>query len=188
MSYLLNLLDSRKSIRKYENRSISRSKIISCIEAARLSPSACNIQPWQFVVIDSAKVLRKITNTAFAGIYYPNKFACSAPVLIAVIARPDKTVGRMANYIHGDRYYLFDVGFACSNLILRAKELKLGSCVIAWFDHERVKKVLKISPSLHVIALIAIGYASSDGKKTRASKNRKKIANIMKFNVGSSNR
>lgn len=179
MKNIIELLKKRRSIRKYTNKPISRDKLLSCIEAARLSPSACNIQPWEFVIIDDEKLRNKLTKEAFKSTFYPNQFARKAPVIIVVLAKPDKTVNRMAGYIHGKNYFLFDIGIACSNLILKAYELNVGSCIMAWFDKEKVREILKIPNIKKIVALISLGYF----KKNRTfKKNRKNINKIVKFN------
>ncbi|WP_443897986.1 nitroreductase family protein, partial [Paraprevotella clara] len=49
---LSELIQKRQSDRKYESRPVSREMVMKCLEAARLAPSACNSQPWKFVVVD----------------------------------------------------------------------------------------------------------------------------------------
>ena len=180
MNNIIELLLTRRSVREYVNKPISRDKLLSCIDAARLSPSACNVQPWEFIIIDDIKLKDKLTKEIFKGKFYPNKFSRKAPVIIVVLGKPDKTVDRMAYYIHGDNYFLLDIGIACSNLILRAHELNIGSCLLAWFDKEKVRKILKISNKKKIIALISLGYAK---KKQTSTTTRKNINEILQFNI-----
>ena len=51
----IELARTRQSVRKYLNRPVEKEKIDLCIEAARIAPSACNAQPWKFIVIKGAK-------------------------------------------------------------------------------------------------------------------------------------
>ena len=79
----LDLVKKRQSDRKYKNTPVDREKIIKCLEAARLAPSACNSQPWKFVVVDDPQLLPEMASAA-AGMGM-NKFAVQSPVIVAVV-------------------------------------------------------------------------------------------------------
>ena len=66
---LLDLVKQRRSIRNYLDKPVEREKIIACLEAARLAPSACNSQPWKFIVVDDETVKNNLCDTAFRGLY-----------------------------------------------------------------------------------------------------------------------
>lgn len=176
LNNILNLLQNRKSVRVYNNKHIDKGTILSCLEAARLSPSACNKQPWEFIVMKNNK---STIGKLFVGKFYPNKFAEKAPIVIAVIANPDEKTSRMAEYIHGEKYYLVDIGIACSNLILRAWELGLGSCIIGWFDKDLAHHLLQLPKRKQVIALITLGYF--DRRISSKRKCRKSIKEVVRF-------
>ena len=80
---ILDLIQKRQSDRMYEQRSVSREQILKCLEAARLAPSACNSQPWKFVVVDDPKMVAQMGEAA-AGMGM-NKFAKEVPVIVAVV-------------------------------------------------------------------------------------------------------
>ncbi len=179
MDTLISILKTRSSIRKYKTDHVDRSLILKCVEAARLSPSACNIQPWEFVIIDDAELKRKVSDQAFDGIYSQNKFAKLAPVLVVVLAHPDLATSKVAKCIHGDKYYLIDIGIACSNFILQAHELGLGCCLLGWFDIIAIKKIMQLSEDMIVACMLTLGYPEFDKLEI---KNRKNINEIIKFN------
>ncbi len=85
----LELVRSRRSIRRFLPKPVEREKILTCLEAARLAPSAENVQPWRFVVIDDPDLKKRLCGQIFSGIYFPSKFASEAPVLILILARLD---------------------------------------------------------------------------------------------------
>ena len=78
----MEVIKARRSIRKYQEKPVEREKINDCLEAARLAPSACNSQPWHFIVIDDPKVKEAFCKEAFSGVYNMTKFAEKAPVLL----------------------------------------------------------------------------------------------------------
>ncbi|MBD3271239.1 MAG: nitroreductase, partial [Elusimicrobia bacterium] len=81
----LDLITKRKSIRSYASRPVARNLVEQCIEAARLAPSACNSQPWHFIILDDPIMKNKVARAAFTGIYSMNAFAEHAPVLIIIV-------------------------------------------------------------------------------------------------------
>ena len=83
----LDLVKKRYSLRNYYNRKVEREKIELCLEAARLAPSACNSQPWFFIVIDDKVSKDTITEKTHLGFLKMNKFISKAAVIIAVIHR-----------------------------------------------------------------------------------------------------
>jgi nitroreductase len=71
---LLDLIKHRKSVRNFLDRSIEREKLMMCLEAARLAPSACNSQPWKFIVVDDGQLKNRLCVAAFSGVYSMNSF------------------------------------------------------------------------------------------------------------------
>lgn len=82
---LSELILARRSVRKYQPQAVPRELIDRCLEAARLAPSACNSQPWHFIIIDDETAKNRLCEAAFGGIYSSNKFVKSAPVIVVII-------------------------------------------------------------------------------------------------------
>lgn len=124
---LLELLKQRKSVRKFLDRPVEREKIMMCLEAARVAPSACNSQPWRFIVVDDRELKNKLCDVAFSGIYSINSFCKTAPVIVVVISEKSKFLARIGGMFRGTKYYLIDIGIACEHFVLQAEELGLGT-------------------------------------------------------------
>ena len=122
---------------------------MKCLEAARLAPSACNSQPWTFVVVDDPGLKGRLAETAFSGVFSMNGFVREAPVIIAVVSEKAKFLATVGNYVRDTRFYLIDMGIACEHLVLQAAELSIGSCWIGWFNEKAVKRILNIPFDLH---------------------------------------
>jgi nitroreductase len=174
----LNLVRKRKSIRDFLNTPIEKKKINLCLEAARQAPSACNAQPWHFIVVDNSSIKRRLCEEAFGGIYAINKFVKSAPVVIVVISEKRRFLSRLGSYLRDTRFYLIDIGIACEHLILQATELGLGSCWIGWFNEKKVKKILNIPHHKRVEVLIALGYPKTE----KEAPPRRSLEEIISFN------
>ncbi|MEN3044359.1 MAG: nitroreductase family protein [Candidatus Hydrothermales bacterium] len=177
----------RFSCRKFKDHKVEREKILKCIDAARLSPSACNSQPWRFIVVDDEKLVKKIAEVATQGIYgVINKFLFEVPCIIVVAADKEKFIARLGGRIVGTQYYLIDIGIASEHLVLQAQELGLGTCYIGYFNEKGIKKILNIPENFKVPLLIAIGYPDNIYKEEDIIKikfkARKKLSEIVYFN------
>lgn len=173
------LVRSRRSIRRYLPKPVEREKILACLEAARLAPSASNAQAWRFLVIDDPKLKKTFAEKAFSGIYSPTKFAAEAPVLILILAKLDFITNRIARQIQKVPFFLIDIGIAGQHLVLQAEELGLGTCWIGWFDMRKTRTFFKIPRKYKIVSLLALGYYE---KKAVGEKKRKPLEDIAWFN------
>ena len=178
---LLDLMKHRKSVRDFLDRPVEREKIAMCLEAARVAPSACNSQPWRFVVVDEPSLKNQLCKVAFSGIYSINSFCKMAPVIVVVISEKSRFIARVGGMFRGTKYYLIDIGIACEHFVLQAEDLGLGTCWIGWFNEKRVKSVLNIPQHKKIDVLLALGYY--DGKKLKSGHDREPADEIASFNT-----
>jgi len=174
----LELAQKRKSCRSYSSKPVERGSIEQCLEAARLAPSACNSQPWHFIVIDSIDLKDKVAQQAFSGIYGMNTFAGEAPVIVAVVRERSKYVAELGGQVRGVKYSMIDVGIACDHFTLQAEEEGLGTCWLGWFNERAVKKILNLPRWMKIDILISLGHPTEDVTK---DKNRKHINEMSEF-------
>ncbi len=174
-----DLIRSRRSIRRFLPDPVEREKILACVEAARLAPSAENAQPARFLVIDEPALKEKLAGEAFSGIYGMTQFAAHAPVLVVVLAVRDNLLHRLGGSLQGTPFYLLDVGIAGEHFVLKAEDQGLATCWVGWFDARRVRKVLRIPRTYKIAALFPLGYAAS---RPPAETKRKALAEIAWFN------
>lgn len=177
MSFL-ELVKNRQSIRTYSDISIEREKLNRCLEAARLSPSACNSQPWRFIVVDTPELKDKIAKSTFSELVSFNKFSLTAPALVVVTASKGNLKTKVGQMITNIPYYLIDIGIAAEHFCLQAAEEGLGTCMIGWFNEKEIKKHLNIPKNKRVSLVIAIGYPKSDIIR---AKNRKPLEEVSNF-------
>jgi len=136
-------IQKRRSIRAYEKAAIPKEKIEKILEAARLAPSAMNIQPWYFIVVTDAEKKEKISKSGrFAG------FLKETPVVI--VGCGDSRAS--------PKWHVVDVSIAMQNMVLAATGEGLGTCWIGSFDEKLVKDILNIPEHYKVVALLAVGY------------------------------
>jgi nitroreductase len=160
MSTLMEIIRSRRSVRGYRDLPVEDEKIRELVEAARLAPSACNSQPWRFVAA-RGETKRELVDKALGRLVVGNRWAQTAPVVIAACADLSFVTHKVAAQVQGLEFHLLDMGIAVEHLVLRAAELGLGTCWIGWFDEAEVRRVLKIPKGVRVTALVTVGYPSS---------------------------
>ncbi len=174
----LELVKKRQSIRKYLPKTVSRETIDKCIEAARLAPSACNSQPWTFIIVDNPDKTSELANAAFSGIYSMCTFVKKAPVIIVVITEQSSYAARVGSFLKNIQYSLIDIGIACEHFVLQAAEEGVGTCMIGWFSEKKVKKFLKLPKSAKIDMLISMGYPDDEEMR---EKNRKPIEEVREY-------
>lgn len=152
------LIQKRRSIRKYKPDPVDDETILRLLEAARVAPSWEDKQCWQFIVIKSPET-RAALGEAFAEGNPGKKSLNAAPVVIVCCGDPSKSG------IMGDRhYYMMDTGIAMEHLILAAANEGLGTCWLGLFDEDKVKQVLGIPKEWRVTAMSPLGVPDQDPK------------------------
>jgi len=173
------ILRGRRSIRRYLPTPVDPEKIRTCLEAARLAPSAHNAQPWRFVVVDDPELKDRLTAAAFSGIYSGSKFAARAPVIIVLLVELEFVTNRIGARLQGVPFHFLDMGIAGEHIVLQAEELGLATCWMGWFNYRKVRKVLDIPRKYKVVAMMPIGYAE---KRPSREPPRKTFEEVVTFN------
>lgn len=175
---LNQIILTRRSVRKYQDKPVEREKIDACLEAARLAPSACNSQPWHFIVLDDPQVKNDFCQQAFSGVYAISKWAAQAPVLIAAVSDKGTFTSRVGNFFRRTEFYLVDHGIACEHLVLRAWDQGLGTCWIGWLDADKAAKFFNLPKGKKIEHLIALGYPA----ETPEPRPRKTFKELVSYN------
>jgi nitroreductase len=135
-------IEERHSIRAYEDTPVPREKLERILEAARLAPSARNVEPWHFIVVTDKEKSKALSRGLYA------KFLSQAPVVI--VACGDKKAS--------PEWYAIDVALAVENMVLVAVSEGLGTCCVGSFNEKDIKATLKIPPNFEVLVMLAVGY------------------------------
>lgn len=145
---VMTAIKRRRSIRAYKSTEVEDEKLNLILEAARLSPSARNLQNWKFIVVRDKKLRERLVEAA-AG----QEFVGEAPVTLIACATASErimTCGQPANTI--------DLSIALSFMMLEAAELGLGTCWLGSFYEDKVKEVLNLPEGYRVVAMTPLGY------------------------------
>lgn len=175
---MLDLISSRQSDRKYSNQPVEKEKLDRITEAARLSPSACNAQPWKFIVVTENHLIKRIAEAASAKILGMNTFVSQAQTLIIIVREKPNFSSRVGATIKKKDYSLIDIGIAAENICIQAEAEGLGSCILGWFDEDLLRNILTIPRSKRIELIITLGYSMSDQRK----KSRKPSFEVISYN------
>jgi nitroreductase len=131
-----------------------------------LAPSACNAQPWKFVVVDEEVLKQQVGEAAMSmGM---NTFCPLVPCIVAVVLEKPNLLSAVGSVLKDKEYTLIDLGIAAEHFCLQAAELGLGTCMIGWFDEKKVRQLLGIPKNKRIPLLITVGYPDDPTRaKTR---------------------
>jgi nitroreductase len=159
MDEIMEVIRRRFSCRSFRPEPVPRQQLSELIDAARWAPSAGNLQPWRFVVVEDGAARRAIAASA-----YGQRFIADAPAVIVVCV-----VAAESSRVYGDRgrhlYCLQDSAAAVENLLLAATGAGLGTCWIGAFDEAAVARALVLEAGWRPVALIPVGYPDEQPRR-----------------------
>ncbi len=176
----LALAEARQSARKYVDKPVEKEKLLRCLEAARMAPSASNSQPWRFIVADDKALIAGLAKAARGPMRSFNNFVKQAPVIVTIVLEKPKAVTEIGMKVKEKEWPLMDIGITAEHFCLQATEEGLGTCMLGWFDEAEVKRLLQIPPAKTVALLITLGY-TPEGYKHR-KKIRKPMDKMVTWN------
>jgi nitroreductase len=158
----------RRSVRSYASTPIPPASLERLRAALRSAPSACNFQPWHFVLVTNAELRKQVAAACFDQLWMAD-----APLIVVGCGLPRQAYKHMGG--HGVSVDV-DVAIALDHLTLAAVAEGLGTCWIGAFNEEEVKRLLGIPAAAKVVALIPVGYAAPPDGNTPLEDARRKPA------------
>lgn len=169
----LDICEKRQSCRKYDTeKAVEREKLDAVLEAARLSPSACNGQPYHITVCKGETAKKVAKATMSMGL---NSFADQSPILLVISEEPYVRSAALGSKISGNDYRSMDMGILSAYITAAACEQGLSTCIIGWLDGEKIGEICDIKNTVRLV--ITLGYAHPDDKLR--SKKRKDISELV---------
>lgn len=164
----------RESCRAYdETRPVEEEKLQAILEAVRLSPSACNGQPYHLTVCRGEKAREAAKATQGMGM---NKFASQAPVLIVISEMPYVKTAALGAKVKGNDYRSIDIGIAAAYLTAAATEQGLSTCILGWLDDDKLRKICGVAGAVRLV--ITLGYAKTNAIR---QKKRKALSELVSY-------
>jgi nitroreductase len=197
---LLEIIQTRRSVRHFEDRAVAREDLNRLLEAARWAPSNHNRQPWKFLVIEDRERIRELAEqvrigmeakvrtlpeiaaTHAAGLVHYGTFFAAAPVLIVALHKlPIAAAAALwettphPELVSGEP---LSVAMAMQNLLLAAHAMGLGTCVMtAPLLADNLAETLQVLPGFAITSLIAVGHPEGSFPPPR----RKSLEQIAEF-------
>lgn len=156
----LEIAKCRQSCRNFDkDRMVEEEKILSILEAARLSPSACNGQPYHITVCKGGTAKKVAKATTGMGM---NKFSLDAPIQLVISEKPYVKSAALGAKHKGNDYRSIDIGIVSAYITAEALANGLGSCILGWFDSDKIEKICSLDGAVRLV--ISVGYPKSDDK------------------------
>ena len=168
----MEIAEQRQSCRSYDpTRAGEGEKIDRILEAARLSPSACNGQPYHITVCRGEAAEKVAKATQGMGM---NKFASDAPIMLVISEEDYVKTAAFGAKIKKNDYRSIDIGILSAYVTAQAAAEGLGSCILGWLDDMKIREICGLDKPVRLV--ITIGYAK-DGEVLR-NKKRKDISEL----------
>lgn len=156
---MVDIILSRRSIRRYEQQPIPKETMKLILETGRMAPSAANRQPWHFIVVTNQELKEKLSKWRFS------RFLKNSAAVIVGCGE-------------ASRWATIDVSIALENMVIAAWSLGVGSCWIGGFNEKEVKELLGIPDNIRIIALLSLGYPAEQPTPRR----KKPLEQIVHYN------
>lgn len=169
------IAQTRQSCRAYNPaREVEQEKLDCILQSARLSPSACNGQPY-FITVCKGETAKKVAKaTQGMGM---NKFASDAPVMLVISEKPYVASAALGAKVKKNDYRSIDIGILSAYITAEAAAQGLGSCILGWLNDDEIRKICELDAAVRLV--ITLGYAK-DEDKLRAKK-RKDVDELVKI-------
>ena len=154
MNEVVNTIFKRRSIRKYKPQKIDPVLFKTLLQAAMAAPTACNSQPWEFVIVTEDEIMTKLRKALYSGDY-------NAPAAIVVCGNP-----KIGNNFAAKYYWVQDCSAATQNILLSATELGLGTVWIGVYPLQNVintvSGILNLPDNVIPLCVIYLGYPAEE--------------------------
>ena len=177
MSDYFDLIRRRESCRNFDpNRPVEKEKLQRCAEAAWIAPSACNGQPWHYLIVTNQELVEKLRPLMME--LNMNKFVKSCPAFAVVLEENTILKVSLSQKLKDQDFAPIDVAFSASQFCYAATEQGLSTCIIGWHNEQKVRELFNLPKTTRVRLILAIGYAASDALR---EKKRKPIEDVITF-------
>ena len=169
------IIKARQSCRKYNaERAVEDEKLAAVLESARLSPSACNGQPYHITVCHGETAMAVAKGVMGMGM---NKFAADAPVLLVISEEDYVASAAFGARVKGNDYRSIDIGILSAYITAEATAQGLSTCILGWLDDAAIRKICDLNAPVRLV--ITLGYAKEDDKLR--NKKRKEMNDLVTY-------
>ena len=168
------IANNRQSCRRYDpTRPVEDEKLQRILETARLSPSACNGQPYHITVCRGEAAKKAAAAVQGMGM---NGFAPDAPILLVISEMPYVKTAALGAKLKGIDYRSIDIGILSAYITAEAAAQGLGTCILGWLDDDKIRKICDLDQPVRLV--ITLGYAKEDALR---AKKRKELSELVTY-------
>ena len=172
-----DIIVNRQSCRSYDSeKPVEREKLEAILHAARLSPSACNGQPY-FITVCEGELAKKIGKICVDNVAGINKFAPEAPVQLVISEMPYSRSAAIGAKLKKNDYRSIDIGILAAYITAAATEQGLSTCILGWLDDKEIRELCGLEYTVRRV--ITLGYAKENDPLR--PKKRKEMENLVKY-------
>jgi nitroreductase len=166
------LIHNRESIRNYDsNRTVPKEILKKILDAGRMAPSACNYQPWKFLMISSSSMLEKVRTS------YQRDWFKDAPHILVILGLKNQAWNRSYD---GYNSIETDVAIAMTHIILAAENEGVGACWVEAYNPTLLKEAINPGENQLIFGIVPLGYPKPGFQKIFMKK-RKSLEEIVDF-------
>jgi len=174
-------IEKRRTIRKFTDHYITDDKIKEIISSARWAPSWANTQVWEFIVIRDRELIKEVTET-YSETNPAKKCSINSSAVIVACAKKNISGCKKGEQTTKfSEWFMFDLGMAVQNILLKAHDLGIGSVVVGSLNHDECRKILSLPDEYEVVVAIPLGIPEVEGKKAPARKELRNFVYLDKF-------
>jgi nitroreductase len=177
----LDLVKTRQSTRAYDNRAVEAEKVERCLDAARMAPSACNAQPWKFIVVNDPVIKNALADATQDRILPLNHFTKQAPVHVVIVREKANLTSSIGQVVKDKEFPVMDIGIAAVHFCLQAVEEGLGTCILGWFNEKKVRKLLSVPRNKRIELILTVGYPATYEIRPKKRKPREAVVAYNKY-------
>ena len=168
---VLDVMKRRRSIRKYSSRAIPAAAKERLLDSLRFAPSACNNQPWRFILVEDPDRKKQIGQASRGQMWMAD-----APLIVVGCGFPDQAYPHMGGY--GNSIDI-DLSIALDHLTLAAADEGLGTCWIGAFDEKAIKGILGIPEAVKIVAMMPVGYPADENALSKPADKKRKEPSVI---------
>lgn len=165
----LKLIEERYSCRSFSTKEVEKEKIEKILKAAKLAPTAKNLQPQRILVLTQKEQLEKINGCT--------RYGWNAPVIMILFY--DKEVSYKRDRYDNKEFGDIDISIVTTHMMLEAQNLRLGTTWIGAFDPDKLVEIYEIPQNLIPVAILTIGYPSEEAKPSKLHFKRNEISDFV---------
>ena len=170
----------RESCRVYADRPVTREQLVHLVDVARFAPSACNSQPWHFILVDEPESREKVVDAFDDNGLTGCPWGASVPAFILICEEKAQYKPGVEEHYGPQHFAQMDIGMAAMSLCCEASSLGLGTCMLGTINQEKARQLLNAPEHCPARLVIAVGYPALSDAPRR--KTRKSLDEIISYN------